>query len=142
LPSGAGSPQLGWLHRKLAASPAYGSCRIAFMHHPLFSAGEHGGTPELDPVLDALSGDARIVLAGHDHAMERLRPVDGITQLVSGAGGHELTGLNSADHRLLFGDGSHHGALRLKLRPGKATLSFVAEDGALLDRSSLACKQG
>lgn len=142
LPSGAGSPQLGWLRRKLAASPAYGSCRIAFMHHPRFSAGPHGDTPELDGVLEALSGDARILLAGHDHAMERLLPVDGITQLVEGAGGNELSPVNRADPRLLFADNTHHGALRLKLRPGRAVLSFVAEDGALLDRSSVGCKQG
>jgi hypothetical protein len=33
------------------------------------------------------------------------------------------------------------GALRIGLRPGRAALSFVAQDGTTLDRSTVTCRQ-
>ena len=111
------------------------------MHHPVYSAGLHGDLEALQPLFDELRGQARIVLAGHDHDMQRLRPVDGITQYVEGAGGNELYPVNRDDQRLAFGDDTHHGALRLGLRPGRAALTFVAADGSALDRSALTCTQ-
>jgi hypothetical protein len=111
------------------------------MHHPIFSAGLHGDLPALQGIFGELEGHASIVLAGHDHDMQRLRPVDGITPYVDGAGGKELYPVNRTDSRLAFADDTHHGALRLELRPGRAALNFVAEDGSRLDRSAVACKQ-
>jgi acid phosphatase type 7 len=141
-PSGEGSAQLAWLRDQLAANAGYGNCRIVFMHHPVFSAGLHGDTPSLQPLFTELEGDASIVLAGHDHDMQRLHPIGGITQLVSGAGGRRLYAVNRADPRLAFADDVHYGALRLELRPERAKLSFVATDGTLLDRSALRCREG
>jgi hypothetical protein len=42
---------------------------------------------------------------------------------------------------LAFYEDTHHGAVRLKLRPGRAVVSFVASDGSLLDRSAVSCRQ-
>ena len=139
LPSSA--DQERWLASLIRKTPRYGNCRIAFMHHPVYSAGLHGDLEALQPLFDELRGQARIVLAGHDHDMQRLRPVDGITQYVEGAGGNELYPVNRDDQRLAFGDDTHHGALRLGLRPGRAALTFVAADGSALDRSALTCTQ-
>jgi Calcineurin-like phosphoesterase len=133
--------QLGWVRSKIERSPRYGTCRIAFMHHPTYSAGLHGGLAALQPVLAELEGNASILLSGHDHDMQRLRPISGITQLVSGSGGRELYPVNRNDPRLAFYDDTHHGAVRLKLRPGRAVVSFVASDGSLLDRSAVSCRQ-
>jgi hypothetical protein len=138
----ASQDQLDWLRTEIRDTPRFGTCRIAFMHHPIFSAGLHGDLPALQGIFGELEGHASIVLAGHDHDMQRLRPVDGITPYVDGAGGNELYPVNSTDPRLAFADDTHHGALRLGLRPGRAVLTFVAEDGSRLDRSSVSCKQG
>ena len=73
--------------------------------------------------------------------MQRLRPVGGITPYVDGAGGNELYPVNRRDPRLAFADDSHHGALRMKLRPGRAILTFVGEDGTRLDQSTVGCRQ-
>jgi len=135
------SAQGAWLRRKIRRTPRYGTCRIAFMHHPVFSAGLHGDTPALSGLFAELRGHAAIVISGHDHDMQRVRPVDGITQLVDGAGGRSLYPVNRADPRIAFFDDTHHGALRLKLRPGRAVGSFVAADGTTLDRSSVSCRQ-
>src|SRR4051794_21901465 len=133
--------QLSWLSTKIRGTPRFGTCRIAFMHPPGFSAGVAGGPTALQGISGELKGHASIVLAGHDHDMQRLRALDGITPYVDGAGGNELSPVNRADPRLAFADDTHHGALRLELRPGRAVLTFVAEDGSRLDRSSVACKQ-
>jgi hypothetical protein len=133
--------QLGWLHRQISVTPRYGTCRLAFMHHPVFSAGLHGDLSALQQVFGELRGHASIVLAGHDHDMQRLHPVDGITPLVDGAGGRELYPVDRTDPRLAFADDTHHGALRMRLTPGRAVLTFLAEDGTILDRSIVACQQ-
>jgi acid phosphatase type 7 len=137
------SPAQGsWLRKEIHSTPRYGTCRIAFNHHPIFSAGLHGDLRALQPIFDELRGHASIVLAGHDHDMQRMHPIDGITPFVDGAGGQALYPVNRADPRLAFFDDTHHGALRIKLRPGRAVLTFVAQDGTTLDRSSVACRQG
>jgi hypothetical protein len=135
----ASTDQLNWLRTLIEATPAYGTCRIAFMHHPRYSAGSHGDLPALQGIFDELRGDASIALAGHDHDMQRMRPVDGITQFVQGAGGNWLYPVNREDPRLAFYDDTHHGALRIKLRPGHAGVSFVDKNGGALDRSAVTC---
>jgi len=137
----ADATQEARLGREIRGTPGYGDCRIAFMHHPRYSAGLHGDLDALQGVFDELREHARILLAGHDHDMQRLQPTDGITQYVDGAGGAELYPVNRDDPRLAFFDDSHHGALRLLLRPGRAVLSFIAADGSLLDRSTVFCRR-
>jgi hypothetical protein len=39
---------------------------------------------------------------GHDHDMQPLRPIDGITEFVAGAGGRSLYPLDESDSRLAF----------------------------------------
>lgn len=133
-----GSPQERWLRSQLRAP---GSCRIAFWHRPRFSAGtHHGDQPDMAPIWDALRGHVAIVLSGHEHDMQRMHPIDGITSFVSGAGGHSHYGLRRDDPRLAFGDDRHDGALRLRLRRGVASYAFVAADGQVLDRGTLRCR--
>jgi Calcineurin-like phosphoesterase len=133
--------QLAWLNSLIGQTPRYGTCRLAFMHHPVFSAGLHGDLSALQGVFGELEGHASIVLSGHDHDMQRLQPVDGITPYVDGAGGRELYPVDRTDPRLAFADDAHHGALRIKLRPGRAVLTFLAEDGTPLDQSTVSCHQ-
>jgi hypothetical protein len=136
-PHEAGSPQVRWLRRRLSA--AAGTCRLAFWHRPRFSGGLHGDAPDLAPLWDALRGHAKLVVSGHDHDLQRLRSRGGITQLVSGAGGHRRYRLGR-DPRRAFGDDRHDGAVRLALRPGAADVRFVAAGGRVLDRTGVRCR--
>ncbi|HTN25947.1 MAG TPA: metallophosphoesterase [Solirubrobacteraceae bacterium] len=136
-PHGAGSRQVRWLQRELRAP---GTCRLAFWHRPRFSIGRHGDQADVAPLFDALRGHAVLAVSGHDHNMQRYRPVGGVTQVVSGAGGHEHYGLHR-EARLAFGDDADYGALRIDLRPGRARLRFVAADGRVLDDSTVRCRQ-
>jgi hypothetical protein len=135
---GETSAQLRWLRSELRRP---GTCRIAFWHRPRFSAGRHGDQGDMAPVWDALRGHAAIVLGGHDHDMQRMRAVDGITEFVSGAGGHGRYGVDRGDRRLAFADDRSYGALRLVLRPGRADYAFVAARGGVLDSGTLRCRR-
>ena len=135
---GAGSAQVRWARGQLTGG---GTCRLAFWHHPRFSTGEHGDQKHAAPLWNAVRGGVALVLGGHDHDLQRLRPVDGVTQIVSGAGGRRLYEVGPRDARAAFADDSVHGAVRLRLRPGRADVTFVAADGRVLDRSSVSCRR-
>jgi len=108
-------------------------------HRPRENAGRHGDQEDIEPFWRRLRGRATLVLAGHDHNLQRLRPVAGTTQFVIGAGGRERYGIDADDQRLAFGTDDRDGALRMRLRPGAASLRIVATDGTVLDQSSAAC---
>jgi opacity protein-like surface antigen len=136
---GPGSAQVRWLSAQVSRP---GTCRIAFWHRPRYSAGtHHGDQDDMAAVWNALRGRASIVLAGHEHDMQRFKPIDGITELVSGAGGKGLYDVDRGDRRLAFANDSEHGALRLDLRSGRARLRFVSAGGRTLDSSSVSCRR-
>jgi hypothetical protein len=77
--------QLSWLEKELAASGS--DWKIAFFHHPLYSSGAaHGSNMPLRVVLEPLfvKYHVSLVLAGHDHFYERIKPQSGIYHFVIG----------------------------------------------------------
>jgi hypothetical protein len=136
-PHGTRSAQLRWLRSELRGSA---TCRLAFWHRPRRSAGTHGDQPDVEPFWRALRGHARIVLNGHDHDLQRWAARGGLTELVSGAGGHGHYPL-ARRSGLRFADDRHYGGVRLLLRPGSARIAFVAADGRVLDRSRVSCRR-
>jgi hypothetical protein len=129
--------QLRWLRRRLRGG---GDCRIAFWHRPRFSAGLHGDAPDLQPLWRAVRGRARLVLNGHDHDLQRLRRLGGTTTLIAGAGGRSRYALHRDYPRLVWGADRVEGALRLRLRPGRARFAFVTAGGRALDRGRVRCR--
>ena len=130
--------QLRWLRDQTAGG---GTCRIAFWHRPRFNAGEHRDEQrDVAAMWNAVKGRAAILLSGHDHDMQRFRPIDGTVQYVSGAGGKSHYAVDRSDPRLAFSDSRADGALRIALRPGSADLRFVSTAGDVLDRSTVRCR--
>jgi hypothetical protein len=135
---GEGSAQGRWLRRRLSAP---GTCRLAFWHTPRYSAGTtHGDRGDLAPLWDAFQGKASLIVNAHSHNMQRMKPIDGITELISGAGGHLPHGMER-DDRLAFSDARHRGALRLILTPGRARFAFISSRGRKLDSGSVSCTE-
>ncbi len=132
---GPRSPQVRWLRGQLRGA---GTCRLAFWHRPRWSAGRHGDNADVAPLWNALRGRATIVVSGHDHDSQRLRPVGGLTQFVAGAGGREPYRVRRS-RRLPFGNDRRLAALRLRLRAGEARYAFVTADGSVLDSGRIAC---
>ncbi len=80
--------QLDWLVRQLSGSTA--DWKIAFFHHPLYSDGRfHGPDTDLRALLEPIfvQNKVRIVLSGHEHVYERLKPQKGIQYFVLGNSG-------------------------------------------------------
>lgn len=78
-------PQIAWLRRALARSRA--SWKMVVGHHPLYSGGRHGGSPELAHRLDPLfeAHGVQAYLCGHDHALQHIQ-VGGVAHICTGAG--------------------------------------------------------
>jgi hypothetical protein len=77
--------QLEWLEKELAGSGS--DWKIAFFHHPLYSSGgAHGSDLQLRAVLEPIfvRHGVSLVLTGHDHFYERIKPQQGIHYFVIG----------------------------------------------------------
>jgi len=80
--------QVKWLEDELAKDTS--DWKICFFHHPPYSsAGKHGSDKQLREVVEPIfvKYGVNVVLTGHDHVYERIKPQKGIYYFVSGAGG-------------------------------------------------------
>lgn len=147
VPMGAGSEQMDWLERELAATDA--ECVLAYWHHPLFSSGRHGINP-WDTGEQSVTAwnlltrfEADLIVNAHEHFYERFVPLtssgnpapDGIPQFVVGTGGGELRAtIGQRDNSArIYNEG--YGVLVLVLDDGSYRWAFVGTDGAIHDRS-------
>jgi predicted phosphodiesterase len=97
--------QVAWLDKALHESSA--AWKICYFHHPLYSDGKfHGPDTDLrarlEPILQ--SAGVRVVLSGHEHLYERIKPHGGIYYFVLGNSGElRLHGLKaSSDTAMSF----------------------------------------
>jgi hypothetical protein len=82
-----------------------------------------------------------VVLNGHDHSLQRHRPVRGTTAFVSGAGGQGLYSVTLDDPRVAWASGRDVGALRLELTRRAAGWRFLRVDGRVLGACRLGCRR-
>jgi Calcineurin-like phosphoesterase len=77
--------QLDWLDKQLADSGS--DWKICFFHHPLYSSGETHGSAvlqreKLEPLF--VKHGVNVVLSGHEHFYERIKPQKGIQYFILG----------------------------------------------------------
>ncbi|MGI9166982.1 MAG: metallophosphoesterase family protein [Pyrinomonadaceae bacterium] len=80
--------QIEWLENELAKDTS--EWKICYFHHPPYSSGgKHGSDKLLREVVEPifLKYGVNMVLAGHEHFYERIKPQKGIYYFISGAGG-------------------------------------------------------
>ncbi len=137
--------QLAWLQRDLLANRA--ECTLAYFHHPLFTSGPDGSTPDVYPLWQVLyDAGAEVVLNGHEHFYERFAPQDpggradpvrGLREFIVGTGGAALYQpvrlAPNSETRI-----SSFGVLKLTLAAGRYDWEFVPVGGAS-DRGTGAC---
>ena len=145
---GEGSAQIEWLREDLEAHPA--RCTLAYWHHPLFSAGKHGGDASTRPFWEVLyNAGAEIVMSGHDHDYQRFAlqapsgAVDkerGIRQFVVGTGGAEFYEFENDFANIEARNTSTFGVLKLTLHSNEYDWEFVpVEGGTFIDAGSGTC---
>jgi tartrate-resistant acid phosphatase type 5 len=122
--------QRAWLQQQLAASND--DWKIVIGHHPIYSSGLHGPTPELvnrfRPVLRATNTD--FYICGHDHTLQyQSDPGDPVNYLLSG-GGSEYTPV-FYDNRTRFAAASA-GYLVVTLYRNSAHIYFYNQSTRLL----------
>jgi len=81
--------QLAWLEKELADAGST-DWKICYLHHPLYSSGAfHGSSTELRTILEPLfvKYGVQVVLSGHEHVYERVKPQKGIYYFTEGASG-------------------------------------------------------
>ena len=145
---GEGSAQLAWLQADLAENPR--QCSLAIWHEPRFTSGPHGDTTRVAPFWNVLyAAGAELVLSGHDHAYERLLPMDpsgaldtdhGLIQVIAGTGGGGGATFDSLRANSAVHDGDTLGVLKLTLRHDSWDWRFLpVPGGRFTDSGSARC---
>ncbi len=131
-----------WVAREVAKYG--GTCRIVMAHkgrHVVADAA-HDDNREQEQVWSQIKGRTAINLVGHNHIYGRLAPVDGVTVLVSGAGGHALRRLGSQHHIVVRSKTGIATATRLVLRRGAADFMQIDKNGVAYDSGTVTCRPG
>jgi hypothetical protein len=126
--------QLSWLEKELAGSGS--DWKIAFFHHPLYSAGgSHGpavSTREvLEPVL--VRHGVSVVLTGHEHFYERVTPQKGILHFISGGGGKLRSGDIKKNAQTAKGFDTDLHFLMIEIDGDDLWFQAVSRDGKTID---------
>jgi len=105
-PFESGTPQRVFLEQDLAATTA--AWKVVYFHRPPYSGGRHGDNPQivekLVPVFEQYHVD--LVLSGHEHTYQRMKPRNGVTYIVVGSGGADVRGFKPSED-IAFGAGRY-----------------------------------
>ena len=125
----ADGEQVKWLEADLAANTK--KCVLAYWHYPRFSSGKHGNFDKAAPLWKVLAlHHATLVLTGHEHFYERLRPIDGITQLTVGTGGAQFADYADVHPSSVARENQTLGVLKLTLSDGAWKAEFMGVSGS------------
>ena len=98
--------QLNWLQKQVSDSRA--AWKICFFHHPLYSDGRfHGPDSDLRKQIEPIfvKSGVNVVLSGHEHLYERIKPQKGIYYFVLGSAGQlRLHGLRPSTQTAKYFD--------------------------------------
>lgn len=131
--------QQAWLEKTLSESRE--DWKIVYMHHPLYSSGKtHGSDEQLRRVLEPLfiQHGVSLVLAGHDHFYERVKPQHDITHFVAGSGGKLRRG--DVRHGLPFSAAivdDQNVFVVMELEKDRIVFNAVGTDGRVVDSGEI-----
>jgi hypothetical protein len=131
--------QLAWLEEELAASKA--RWKIAYFHHPIYSSGKtHGADTKLRSLLEPLfvKYGVQLVLSGHEHFYERLKPRQGVQYFISGAGGKlRRNNLKRDDPDFAFGNDQAQHFMLFEAMPEALSYRAISDADEVLDSGAL-----
>lgn len=131
--------QLKWVENEL--KKAGEKWKIVYFHHPLYSSSRtHGSQLQLRAVLEPLfvQYNVSLVLNGHDHAYERIRPQNGIQYFVEGSSGQLRRGdLRQGSPLTAFGNDTVTTFMLMEVDGDNLTFNAISKDGVVIDSGVL-----
>ena len=130
--------QLQWLDKELAASGS--DWKIAFFHHPLYSSGETHGSADLqrgllEPVF--LKHGVNVVLSGHEHFYERIKPQKGIAYFTIGSSAKLRKGDLRKSALTLYGNDAEYMFMIVEIVGDEMYFQALNEKGKTIDTGSV-----
>ena len=120
--------QAQWLDRELARSTA--KWKIVYGHHPIYTYGTHGDSPELEKMLlPVLKGRVNAYIAGHDHLVQHLKPVGGVHLFITPSSGQTARPIKTGEKAIAVD--TFDGFMVLDIAPESLDVAFVDSKGAV-----------
>jgi predicted MPP superfamily phosphohydrolase len=131
--------QIKWVEDELKASSS--NWKIVFFHHPLYSSGDrHGSDVKLREALEPLfvKYNVSVVLNGHDHFYERVKPQKGIAYFVVGSGGQLRKGNIDRNSGITAkGFDTDQAFMAAEISGDEMTFNAISRAGAIVDSGVL-----
>jgi predicted phosphodiesterase len=126
--------QLEWLEKDLAASGS--DWKIAFFHHPLYSSGATHGSADaqrelLEPLF--LKHGVNVVLSGHEHFYERLKPQKGIAYFIVGSSSKLRKGDLRKSTLTAYGNDSDYAFMLVEIDGDTLSFQTINDKGVTID---------
>jgi hypothetical protein len=132
--------QIKWVEGDLKNSNE--KWKIAYFHHPLYSSARtHGSQLKLRAVLEPLfvQHNVSLVLNGHDHTYERIKPQNGIQYFVEGSSGQLRKGdLRGGSPLTAFGNDTVQTFMLMEVNGDVLTFNALTKDGKVIDSGVIA----
>jgi predicted phosphodiesterase len=130
--------QLEWLEKELRNSNA--DWKLCFFHHPLYSDGKfHGPDTNLRSQLTPLflKYGVNVVLSGHEHVYERIKPEQGIYYFVLGNSGQLRVHNLRHSSEMQTGLDTDQGFMLIEISRDKLYFQTISRTGKTVDASVL-----
>ena len=126
--------QLDWLGKELTASGS--DWKIAFFHHPLYSSGATHGSADLqrgllEPLF--LKHSVDVVISGHEHFYERIKPQKGVTYFILGSSAKLRKGDLNKSGMTAYGNDSNYAFMLIEIDGDDMYFQTISDKGATLD---------
>jgi 3',5'-cyclic AMP phosphodiesterase CpdA len=134
--------QVKWLEHELQTSTEL--WKIVVFHHPLYSsAATHGSSLSLRATLEPLFVKYRVsvVLNGHDHTYERIKPQQGITYFVLGSAGELRRGDLRKTEMTAVGFDTDNAFFIAEIIDNVMYFNAVSRIGHIVDYGSIAARK-
>jgi predicted phosphodiesterase len=131
--------QIAWVEKELKGSSD--DWKIVVFHHPLYSSGgRHGSDLTLRQTLEPLfiQYNVSVVLTGHDHFYERIKPQHGIVHFVVGSGGRLAAGdIDKNSDLTAKGFDTDRAFLAVEISGDKMYFNAISRQGQVVDSGIL-----
>ena len=130
--------QVAWLEKELAASDS--DWKICFFHHPLYSSGDkHGADTKLRELLEPIfvKHGVDLVLTGHEHFYERLKPQQGINYIISGSAAKLRRGNIGKSEKTAKGFDEDYTFMLMEIVGDQLHFQTITDDGKTIDSGTM-----